>query len=129
MRAEAWERLIDRLIVETESGRLNWRSGDVGQAAVAATPRGSFVIRYTGGLGAPSRPLLEVRDADGTVLDRLASQHPMTALSRAVSGEHPVLPAPSEAEVESLLEKLRELVATIRRSSDRIEAEVFDILP
>ena len=96
MRAEAWERLIDRLIVETESGRLNWRRGDVGQAAVAATPRGSFVIRYTGGLGAPSQPLLEVRDADGTVLDRLASQHPMTTLSRAVAGEHPVLPAPSE---------------------------------
>lgn len=129
MRAEAWERLIDRLILDTESGRLSWRSGDVGQAAVAATPRGSFVIRYTGGLGAPSRPLLEVRDADGTVLERLASEHPMSRVSRVVAGEHPVLPAPSEAEVELLLAKLNELVATIRRSSDRIEAEVFDILP
>lgn len=129
MRAEAWERLVDRLIAETETGGISWRMGDVGQGAVAATPRGSFVIRYMGGLGARPQPMLEVRDADGAVLERLATEHPVTRIGRAASGEQAVLPTPNEAQLQLLMGKLQQLLDVIRRSSDRIEAEVFNILP
>lgn len=128
MRADAWSRLIDRLIADTITGRLAWRTASDSGAAVASTTRGSFVVRYIGGIGMPTRPSLEVRDAEGQVLDRLEAGNPMARFATAVTGDRPVLPAPTLDEVEHLVRSLERLVEAIGASSDRIEAVAFDIL-
>lgn len=128
MRGEAWSRLIDSLIAETNSGRIIWTSAGASGGAIASTRKGSFVIRYVGGLGVPSRPALEVRDAEGQVIDRFEPEHPLQRMSAAIGGYKPVLPVPAPADEPDLVAKLDRLVATIAESSDRIEAAAFDIL-
>lgn len=128
MKADAWDRLIQQLIGETAAGRIAWTPAGPGGGAVASTRRGSFVVRYIGGLGVTTRPSLEVRDAEGQVLDRLESENPITRVNSALTGARPVLPSPSPAELEALVARLDILIKAIGESSDRIEATAFEIL-
>jgi hypothetical protein len=128
MKADAWDRLIQRLISETAAGRIVWSPAGPGGGAVASTRRGSFVVRYIGGLGVTARPSLEVRDAEGQVLDRLESENPLVRFNSAITGGRPVLPGPSTAELEALVARLDSLITAIAESSDRIEATAFEIL-
>lgn len=129
MNAEAWRNVIDRLVFRTEAGSLAWHRGGAG-AAVASTPRGSFVLRYSGSLGATVRPTLEVRDADGRVVDRLEVPHPLEKFSGAITGlgQHPVLDEPTELELRELMPKLEQLVEAIRSSGQRGESVALEIL-